>query len=119
MSRDHRKLRVYREADELVTATYRASQSFPPSERYGLQSQLRRAAVSAAVNIVEGSARGTEREYLHFLNIATGSSAEAEYLVPLSMRLGFLTAQEGEVLQRRYAELSAALRALIKSVRHA
>jgi four helix bundle protein len=116
MSRDHRKLRVFHEADKLVEDIYRVSRSFPSSERFGLQSQVRRAAVSAACNIVEGSARQTEREYLHFLNIATASAAEAEYLVPLAIRLKFLASTDGEPIARRYAELSSALRAMIRAL---
>ena len=81
MSRDHRKLRVFTLADRLVVEVYRASSGFPASERYGLQGQLRKAAVSSAVNIVEGSARRTDGEYLHFLNIALASAAD-----PLPLR---------------------------------
>jgi len=116
MSRDHRKLRVFHEADELVEAVYRISRGFPPQERFGLQSQLRRAAVSTACNIVEGSARQSEREYLHFLNIATGSAAEAEYLVPLAVRLDFLRQAEAEPLAPRYAGVSSALRAMLRAL---
>jgi four helix bundle protein len=116
MSRDHRKLRVFHIADQLVMEVYRASSGFPTSERYGLQSQLRKAAVSSAANIVEGSARRTDREYVHFLNIALGSAAEARYLCDLSGRLKFVAAPDGESLEKRYKELCAALAALMNSL---
>ena len=116
MSRDHRKLDVYTQADQLVLDVYRVSNGFPAHERYGLRSQLRRAAVSVACNIVEGSARRTTQEYVHFLNVATGSASEAEYLVTLAERLGFLSPAEGDELVRGYAKVSAALRALLRSL---
>ena len=116
MSRDHRKLRVFQEADALVGDVYRVSKGFPQQERFGLQSQIRRAAVSAACNIVEGSARQSEREYLHFLTMATGSAAEAEYLMPLAVRLGFLDPSEAEPVVRGYAGLSSGLRAMIRAL---
>ena len=87
MSRDHRKLRVFLLADDLVTKIYTITQHFPASERFGLQSQLRRSAVSVACNIVEGSARRGTSEYLNLLNIAAGSASEARYLVEISCRL--------------------------------
>ena len=98
MSRDHRTLRVFAFADDLVTKIYSITQHFPATERFGLQSQLRRAAVSAACNIVEGSARRGTNEYLNFLNIAAGSASEARYLVELSCRLGFLSEEESKAV---------------------
>ena len=91
MSRDHRKLRVFVLADALVPRIYKSTNNFPVEERYGLQMQLRRAAVSAACNIIEGSARRGEKEYVNFLNIAAGSAAEARYLCELWLRLGFMS----------------------------
>ena len=64
--RDHTKLRAFDLADELALAIYKETGSFPRKEMFGLTSQLRRAAVSVASNIVEGCARFSEAEYLHF-----------------------------------------------------
>jgi four helix bundle protein len=116
MSRDHRKLRVFALADSLVTQIYRVTKDFPAIERFGLQIQLRRAAVSAACNIVEGSARRTEKEYCNFLNVSAGSSAEARYLAGLSHRFGYITEPAARDLDASYAELSASLEALIRSL---
>src|SRR5947207_13031611 len=92
------------------------TQEFPATERYGLQSQLRRAAVSAACNIVEGCARRSTSESLNFLNIAAGSASEARYLVEISCRLGFMSAKERQATTARYTELAAGLEARIQSL---
>jgi four helix bundle protein len=116
MARDHRKLRVFTLADDLVLEVYRITAGFPTEERFGLQAQLRRAAVSAATNIVEGSARRTTREYANFLNVSTGSSAEAQYLVDLSARLGFIAHSVQAQTSARYGELLRGLQKLIGSL---
>jgi len=118
MSRDHRKLRVFVIADALVIDIYPATKDFPPEERYGLQSQIRRAAVSAATNIVEGSARRTQGEYLHFLNVAAASVTELRYLLDLSKRLGFLPAQQALEFDPRCGALIGGLVQLINSLSH-
>ena len=106
-------------ADRLVLDVYRASADFPIEERYGLQGNLRRASVSAAVNIVEGSACMHEREYVNFLNISNRSSAESSYLSNVSGRLGFIPSKVSTALEEDYQELCASLNALINSYRSA
>lgn len=76
--RDYTKIEAWRLADDLTVAIYEVSSSFPREEIYGLTSQLRRAAYSVPANIVEGSARESKREYLHFLHIARASLSEAQ-----------------------------------------
>jgi four helix bundle protein len=119
VGRDHRKLVVFTLADRLVGETYAISRDFPTSERFGLQSQLRRAAVSTAVNIVEGSARRTTREYLSFLNVAAGSAAEAAYLTELSVRLEFLEPRQGAQVAAAFGELVGRLQALVNALSNA
>ena len=75
--RDHRKLRAFELADELVFAIYSATKSFPKEEQCGLTSQLRRASVSIASNIVEGCARSSHADYVRFLDLAFGRHAKS------------------------------------------
>jgi four helix bundle protein len=116
MSRDHRKLRVFELADDLVLEVYRITANFPLEERYGLQAQMRRAALSTATNIVEGCARRTERDFANFFNVATGSAAENRYLVDVSIRLGFLKTTEHPGTLERLDHLVAQLKSLGNSL---
>jgi four helix bundle protein len=71
-----RELIVWQRAMQLTNAIYDATSTFPKEEMFGLTSQMRRAAVSIASNIAEGSQRGGKKEFIHFLTIARGSVAE-------------------------------------------
>lgn len=115
--RDHKRLTVFQLADDLVEHVYRRTIDFPRHEQFGLTSQIRRAAVSIAANIVEGSARNSETEYLRFLNIAYGSARELEYEIDLCRRLGYLQNDEAEVLSEQCVRTSKNLCALILAIR--
>src|SRR5688500_3435281 len=115
MSRDHRKLEAFQLADRLVLDVYQTTRALPDSERYGLQSQLRRAAVSTATNIVEGCARRTEGEYCRFLSIAHGSAREASYELTLCTRLGYLPESSTTPMINDYDHAAAMLLRIIAS----
>jgi four helix bundle protein len=85
---NHKDLVAWREAMSLVEAVYRDTENFPRDETFGLRAQVRRAAVSVPSNIAEGSGRNSPGELRQFVGIASGSLAELETQLELSVRLG-------------------------------
>jgi four helix bundle protein len=115
--RDHTKLRAFVLADELALLVYKVSISFPKEEIYGLTSQMRRAAVSVPSNIVEGSARESQIEYLRFLEIAFASCKESHYQFTIAARLGYVCTVDISECEQKYTETEKVLSALIRSLR--
>jgi len=116
MATDHRKLATFTLADAFVVRVYESTRELPASERYGLQSQLRRAAVSIATNIVEGCARESDREHPRFFEVSFSSCREAIYLIDLSSRLKFIEPEISEEVALFGGRVAAALAALRKSI---
>lgn len=116
MSRDHRKSKVFQLADELVLDVDAATAGFPPEERYGLQAQIRRAAVRTASTLVEGCARRTTRDFLHFVTMALGSASEVRYQLTLASRLNRMDRDKAGSLHQRYDSLVRGLQALHTSL---
>ena len=115
--RDHTKLRAFELADQMALQVYRTTASFPKEEMFGLTSQIRRAEVSVASNIVEGSARFSEPEYIRYLEIAYGSAREVEYQIGLSYRLGFLPDLTYADLSSLSTETAKVINGLLKALR--
>jgi four helix bundle protein len=90
LMRPHHKLEAWNKALELVTEVYRTTENFPREERYGLTSQIRRAAVSIPANIAEGAARFSSKEFARFLSNAQGSASELETELIIAHRLRYL-----------------------------
>jgi four helix bundle protein len=89
----HRELIVWQKAMDLIDRTYELVARLPAGERFGLASQMTRAAVSIPANIAEGHARVGRREFAHFVSIARASLAELETLVEVAIRRGYFSAQ--------------------------
>jgi len=111
--RSYRDLRVWQRATDLVEQLYRLTRQFPVDERYGLVSQLRRAAISVASNIAEGHTR-SRADYQRFLTIAAGSLTEVETQLHISIRLGFIEEPLANALLTSCSELGRMLTTLRK-----
>lgn len=89
--RPHENLAVWKKAVDFVVTVYRETKSFPKDERFGLTSQIRRAAVSIPANIAEGAARQSDKEFSYFPSVAQGSSCELETEFLIAHRLGYFS----------------------------
>lgn len=115
--RDHKKLRAFELADELVLGIYAVTKGFPAEERFGLTSQIRRAAVSIASNIVEGCTRISNADYMRFIEIAYGSAKEVEYQFSIAHRLGYLSESDFKTVNSVIVETCKVLNGLLRALR--
>lgn len=113
-SRSFKDVIAWQKAHKLALMVYAFTRQFPKEELFGLTSQMRRAAVSVAANIVEGFAKISDRDKIRFLNIAQGSLAECQYYILLSNDLGF---GENKPLQELAEETSKVLTAYTNSIK--
>ena len=113
---DFRRLIVWQRAHEATLETYKGTSSFPACERFGLVTQMRRAAASVAANIAESCGRGTARDEARFLHVAAGSARELEYHALLARDLGLLSPEGYERLNHLVVETQRMLAALLRRV---
>ena len=117
MGRPHHKLEVWRRSLNFVTKIYKIAAQFPADEKFGLVSQMRRAAVSIPSNIAEGAARSGRKEFINFLHIAQGSASELETQILISSNLEFVSQSRVDLLLKELEEISRMIIGLQKSLR--
>jgi four helix bundle protein len=115
--KDFRNLKVWEKAHAFVSLLYKETANFPPEERYGLTSQVRRAAISVPTNIAEGCGRGSDADLARFVQISMGSASEVEYLLLLSRDLGFLSSESYERTNSEIVEIKRMLAGLLKTLK--
>lgn len=114
---DFRTLKVWQKAHQLTLAVYAATKTFPEDERFGLTSQMRRAAASIPANIAEGCGRDGGSDFARFLQIAMGSASELEYHLILAHDLSMLALDRYNTLLNGVIEVKKMLAALIRKLR--
>lgn len=116
MLKNYKELKVWQKAYQLCLALYKMTKDFPTEEKYGLSSQMRRAAISIPSNIAEGYGRKTIPDYVRCLYIAYGSTCELETQTLLSGDLKYLNEDDQDSLLERIKEVERMLMALIKAL---
>lgn len=115
--RPHQKLDLWRRAIDFVVAIYRLTEQFPKEEKFGLTSQLRRAAVSVAANVAEGAARTSTKEFRQFLSHSQGSASEVGTELLIALRLNYLSETDFESLDKELDDVGRMITGLSQSLK--
>lgn len=115
--KDYRNYTVWKKSHALVLEIYRITRSFPTEEKFNLVSQINRAALSIPTNIVEGCGRETEKEFVRFLHISSGSAFELEYLIIVSKDLNIIDSIVSDRILSEIDEIKKMLFALIHKIK--
>ncbi len=115
--RNFREFTFWKDAVLLAKDICILTRDFPPEERYALGDQIRRASVSIASNIAEGSGRSSDSDFAHFLDIALGSSYEVETQIYIAEQLNYFSKEERQELIDRIRSIQRRISSFIKSIR--
>ena len=118
-SRNYRDLIAWQRSMDFIAQVYELTRPFPPDERFGLTSQLRRSAVSVASNVAEGEGRFSKADFRRFLSVAHGSLRESETQILIAVRLQYIDAAAAELALSTAAEVGKLIRGLANSIRDA
>lgn len=111
-----KKLEIYRLAQSLVIDCYKLLDSFPTDEKYGLSSQMKRAAISIPSNIAEGSSRYSSKEKIHFINISYSSLMELLCQMDIAEDLKFISTEDKDTFFKKANHLGAKINAFAKAI---
>ncbi|HJV79072.1 MAG TPA: four helix bundle protein [Paludibacter sp.] len=112
------KLDVWQDARKFVTEIYKTTSNFPTDEKFGLCSQLQRAAVSVVSNIAEGTSRLSDKEKIRFVEIAYGSLMEVYCQLSVSLDLQYITTEQFEINKKSIDSIAKQLSALVKAYKN-
>lgn len=111
-----RKLTIWKEGIELAKETYLITKEFPKSETYSLTSQMQRAAVSVPSNIAKGTAKGTDKHFLHYLENAIGSAFEWETQLIIAFEIGYISKETFEYLERKVESIQGMITRFMENI---
>ena len=116
--RDYKKINAWERSHRFVLGIYELTEQFPSDEKFGIISQLRRAALSIPTNIAEGCGRSTEPELVRFMDIASGSASEVDYLLYLAMELNYIEQDKYDTASSELTEIRKMIAGYTKTVRN-
>ena len=108
----YKNLNVYQDAKAFVVAVYRLLNEFPEAEKFALCNQIRRAAISVTSNLAEGVSRISNKEKIHFIEIAYASMMEVDSQLDISIELGYITKEQYHNIEEMIVTISRQLSAL-------
>lgn len=117
MSFRFEKLNVWQDARQFVSLIYEITRKFPSDEKFGLTNQIRRAAVSIALNIAEGSDKKSDAEFIRFLRMSIGSCKEVVTAIYIALDQNYINQKDFDIIYKQANELVAKINALIRSLR--
>jgi|SRR6185437_9163090 len=117
MEKPHYRLNCWKYSFKLSVDLYKATRNFPSEEKFGIISQIRRAATSIPVNIAEGAARNSTKEFIQFLYISLGSLSELDTFLLLSIELGYLEKEIGQYYLTELDGIGKLITGLIKKLK--
>ena len=116
--RDFRNYKVWHLSLDFVEEIYRITDSFPSEERYGLSSQMRRAAISIVSNIAEGASRSSEIDFARFIEMSVGSTFEIETQIIVAVRLSYIEQKVADMLIDSLKNIQKILNSLLTKIRN-